>query len=170
MLSDLTANFGAMAVYRRHLADACENCGFVPEDPCQLEVHHVDRNRSNNNPANLRTLCANCHRLVHKRGREDGRSRPAGPAAAPSLRVRSSPLFTILGEPSRIRILDTLQRTEEASVSELVGVVGLAQATVSHHLKVLRDAGLVESSRSGTWAFYRLVPDAVRELRHTLGG
>jgi Predicted transcriptional regulators len=46
----------------------------------------------------------------------------------------------------------------------------LSQPTISHHLKVLRDAGLVESSRRGTWAYYRLVPDAVRELRRTLGG
>jgi DNA-binding transcriptional ArsR family regulator len=39
---------------------------------------------------------------------------------------------------------------------------------VSHHLKVLRDAGLVESSRRGTWAFYRLVPEAVDALRGAL--
>lgn len=41
--------------------------------------------------------------------------------------------------------------------------------TISHHLKVLRDAGLVESSRRGTSAYYRLVTEAVRELRQTLG-
>lgn len=43
----------------------CDRCGFVPEHPQQLDVHHTDGNRLNNNPANLRTLCANCHRLEH---------------------------------------------------------------------------------------------------------
>jgi ArsR family transcriptional regulator, arsenate/arsenite/antimonite-responsive transcriptional repressor len=46
----------------------------------------------------------------------------------------------------------------------------LSQPTISHHLKLLREAGLVEASRRGTWAYYRLVPDAVRALRQTLGG
>jgi len=45
----------------------------------------------------------------------------------------------------------------------------LSQPTISHHLKLLREAGLVESTRNGTWAYYRLVPDAVRALRQTLG-
>jgi ArsR family transcriptional regulator, arsenate/arsenite/antimonite-responsive transcriptional repressor len=45
----------------------------------------------------------------------------------------------------------------------------LSQPTISHHLKLLREAGLVESTRQGTWAYYRLVPDAVRALRQTLG-
>jgi len=60
--------------------------------------------------------------------------------------------------------------TEECCVCDLTAAFDLSQPTISHHLKVLRDAGLVESSRRGTWAYYRLVPDAVRELRHTLGG
>jgi ArsR family transcriptional regulator len=55
-------------------------------------------------------------------------------------------------------------------VCDLNAAFDLSQPTISHHLKVLRDAGLVESSRRGTWAYYRLVPAAVRELRHTLGG
>lgn len=41
----------------------CEECGFVPQHDCQLDVDHVDENHSNNSPLNLRTLCANCHRL-----------------------------------------------------------------------------------------------------------
>jgi hypothetical protein len=43
--------------------DVCERCGFVPEHPCQLDVHHRDGNHQNNDPSNLETLCANCHRL-----------------------------------------------------------------------------------------------------------
>jgi 5-methylcytosine-specific restriction endonuclease McrA len=41
----------------------CERCGFIPEHLAQLDVHHKDHNHNNNEPTNLQTLCANCHRL-----------------------------------------------------------------------------------------------------------
>ncbi len=50
--------------YTAHKKQTCERCGFVPEHPCQLDVHHKDGDHSNNDPANLQTLCANCHRLI----------------------------------------------------------------------------------------------------------
>jgi 5-methylcytosine-specific restriction endonuclease McrA len=53
--------------YRKHVGDVCARCGFVAEDLCQLDVHHKDGDHDNNDPANLETLCANCHRLEHKR-------------------------------------------------------------------------------------------------------
>jgi hypothetical protein len=49
--------------YRSFVKDLCERCGFTPEHTAQLDVHHIDRNHSNNDPRNLQTLCANCHRL-----------------------------------------------------------------------------------------------------------
>ena len=52
--------------YRSALREICERCGFVPEDRCQLDVHHLDGNHSNHSPENLKTICANCHRLAHK--------------------------------------------------------------------------------------------------------
>jgi len=52
--------------YRKHKKDRCERCGFIPEDSCQLDVDHVDGNKANNEPSNLQTLCANCHRLKTK--------------------------------------------------------------------------------------------------------
>jgi ArsR family transcriptional regulator len=55
-------------------------------------------------------------------------------------------------------------------VCDLNATLDLSQPTVSHHLRVLREAGLVEASRRGTWAFYRLVPEAIEQLRETLGG
>jgi ArsR family transcriptional regulator len=66
--------------------------------------------------------------------------------------------------------VNRLAATEECCVCDLNAAFELSQPTISHHLKVLRDAGLVESTRRGTWAYYRLVPDAVSELRRTLGG
>ena len=44
-------------------AAECGKCGFVPEHPCQLDVDHIDGDKHNNEPSNLMTLCANCHRL-----------------------------------------------------------------------------------------------------------
>lgn len=49
--------------YRNHKKDSCGECGFVPVHACQLDVDHIDNNHSNDDPANLQTLCANCHRL-----------------------------------------------------------------------------------------------------------
>lgn len=51
--------------HRKMVGTVCERCGFVPEDIIQLDIHHKDGNGKNNDPANLQTLCANCHRMVH---------------------------------------------------------------------------------------------------------
>lgn len=49
--------------YLKYRKDFCERCGFIPEHECQLDVDHIDDNHKNNDPTNLKTLCANCHRL-----------------------------------------------------------------------------------------------------------
>lgn len=49
--------------YRNSKSKKCARCGFVPEDVCQLDVHHIDFNHDNNKRENLLTLCANCHRM-----------------------------------------------------------------------------------------------------------
>ncbi len=54
---------GLRDVYRKHKKDSCEECGFIPKHKCQLDVDHIDENHDNNDPSNLKTLCANCHRL-----------------------------------------------------------------------------------------------------------
>ena len=56
--------------YRLHKKPVCELCGFVPEHPCQLDVDHVDGDKSSSDPANLQTLCANCHRLKTYRNKD----------------------------------------------------------------------------------------------------
>lgn len=52
--------------YRKYKGNTCDFCGFVPIDLCQLDVDHKDGNHQNNDPINLQTLCANCHRLKTK--------------------------------------------------------------------------------------------------------
>jgi ArsR family transcriptional regulator len=74
-----------------------------------------------------------------------------------------------LGDPIRLQLVDVLQRhAGKVCVCELVPLFELSQPTVSHHLKVLRDAGIVGSERRGLWAYYYVVPGALRELSEWL--
>jgi ArsR family transcriptional regulator len=76
--------------------------------------------------------------------------------------------FKALADPARVALVARLAHGEEVCVCHLVEGSGLAQPTVSHHLAILRRAGLVTSERRGTWAYYRLVPAAVRDLARAL--
>ena len=78
--------------------------------------------------------------------------------------------FRALADPTRVAIVNRLSGADELCVCDLTEAIDLSQPTISHHLKILREAGLVESSRRGTWAYYRLVPETVDALRGTLGG
>jgi ArsR family transcriptional regulator, arsenate/arsenite/antimonite-responsive transcriptional repressor len=72
----------------------------------------------------------------------------------------------VLADPARLRLLSLIQAQPagEACVCHLTEPLGLSQPTVSHHLKVLRQAGLVEREQRGSWAFYRVVPGQLRAL------
>lgn len=78
--------------------------------------------------------------------------------------------FKAIADPGRLRLLSYIaaQPAGEACVCNLVQPLGLAQPTVSHHLKVLTEAGLLERERRGTWMFYRLVPRRIEALRAAL--
>jgi ArsR family transcriptional regulator len=88
------------------------------------------------------------------------------PGAAEALAAR----FKALADPTRVAIVNRLAGTEEVCVCELVDEFELSQPTISHHLRLLRQAGLVEAERRGTWAYYRLVPASIDELRVALSG
>lgn len=77
--------------------------------------------------------------------------------------------FRALADATRVAIVNRLSTADELCVCDLTEAFELSQPTISHHLKVLRDAGLVESTRRGTWAYYRLVPEAIGVLRGVLG-
>ena len=72
--------------------------------------------------------------------------------------------FRILGEPMRLRLLDSLRRGEERSVSDLVELTGAGQANVSKHLQILLSAGFVDRRKDGTTSLYRLADPSVFEL------
>jgi ArsR family transcriptional regulator len=74
-------------------------------------------------------------------------------------------LFRALGDPGRVRIVNVLATSgEPVCVCHLVEPLGLSQPTVSHHLKRLTEAGLLEREQRGRWAYFSLRPDAVDTL------
>jgi len=90
----------------------------------------------------------------------------AGPALSDSEAGELERLFSVLADRQRIKILNLLASADEDSVCvcELVPALGLKQPTVSYHLKQLAQAGLVERERRGTFAYYRLVPGALKRI------
>ena len=75
-----------------------------------------------------------------------------------------------LADPARLRLLSLIaaQPDAEACVCNLTAPLELTQGTVSHHLRVLREAGLVAREQRGSWAYYRVVPEALEALRSVL--
>lgn len=106
---------------------------------------------------NLQTIEACCSPLLQE---------PIAPAEARQLATA----FKVLGDPARLRILSLVSAASagEMCVCEMVGPLGLSQPTVSHHLKVLYDAGLLRREKRGTWAFYAIVPERLDALRNAL--
>lgn len=78
--------------------------------------------------------------------------------------------FGVLADPTRLRLLSLIAATGEACAAcDLVDPLGVSQPTVSHHLKVLRSAGLVESEKRGRWVYYRPIPARLGILSRALG-
>jgi ArsR family transcriptional regulator len=78
-------------------------------------------------------------------------------------------LFKVLGDPARLRLLSLIAAAPGgACTCDLVEPVGRSQPTVSHHLKALREAGLIVGERVGTWVWYRVVPERLEALRGAL--
>jgi ArsR family transcriptional regulator len=76
--------------------------------------------------------------------------------------------FRALADPTRVAIVNRLSQAEETCVCDLTAAFHVSQPTISHHLKVLREAGLVEATNRGTWAYYRIVPEALGVLATAL--
>jgi ArsR family transcriptional regulator len=77
--------------------------------------------------------------------------------------VQAAHVFKALADPARVRLLSMIATAgpEGACVCELVPPLELAQPTVSHHLRILQDAGLVSRERRGTWAYYRIQSETI---------
>ncbi len=100
--------------------------------------------------------------------------RPAGepccepvvyPAIDAERAARLAAIAKALGDPIRLQLVDVLRRhAGQVCVCELVPLFAVSQPTLSHHLKRLRDAGIVDSERRGLWAYYYVLPEALDEL------
>ena len=75
-------------------------------------------------------------------------------------------VFKALSDPVRLRLLSLIASFEggEACVCDLTGPFDVSQPTISHHLRVLREAGLIDCERRGTWVYYWVLPDALTRL------
>jgi ArsR family transcriptional regulator, arsenate/arsenite/antimonite-responsive transcriptional repressor len=94
---------------------------------------------------------------------------PGAPPLPEAERTALAARFKALADPTRIAIVNRLAGADEVCVCAFVDELGLSQPTVSHHLRLLREAGLVDVDRRGTWAYYRLVPETVGALAAALG-
>ena len=78
---------------------------------------------------------------------------------------RMAEVAKALGDPIRLQLVDVLRKhAGKVCVCELVPLFDISQPTLSHHLKKLRDVGLVDSERRGLWAYYYVRPEAIKEL------
>ena len=112
--------------------------------------------------------------LVPKRKRSPGQA-CCEPVAYPAVdrrqAERMAQVAKALGDPIRLQLVDVLRgHPGRVCVCELTPLFDVGQPTVSHHLKVLRQAGIVDSERRGLWAYYYVRPDALEELETWLGG
>jgi ArsR family transcriptional regulator len=92
---------------------------------------------------------------------------PAGqPALDAEEAARKAVVFKALADPNRLRLLSLVKagNSAEACVCDLTEPMNLSQPTVSHHLKVLVDAGLLHREKRGTWAYFSLVPGALDDV------
>lgn len=86
--------------------------------------------------------------------------------------LRIAPLLKALGDPVRLRLLSLVasHADGEACVCDLQEAFDLSQPTISHHLKVLHEVGLLDRSKRGVWVYYRVQPAALADLAGLLGG
>lgn len=83
---------------------------------------------------------------------------------------RLAGVLKALADPARLRLLSLIQSSPdgEACVCDLTAPLGLSQPTVSHHLRILTESGLLEREKRGVWAYYRLVPPAIAAIADLL--
>ncbi|MBK5289537.1 MAG: helix-turn-helix transcriptional regulator [Acidimicrobiia bacterium] len=78
--------------------------------------------------------------------------------------------FKVVADPVRLRLLSLIAQAGEICSCDLVAPIGKSQPTISHHMSVLADSGLVHREKRGKWAWYSVVPERLSVLRDALGG
>ena len=83
---------------------------------------------------------------------------------------KAAPVLAALGDPVRLRLLSIVAAEGEVCSCNLEGPLGKSQPTISHHTRILADAGLIVGERRGKWTWWQIVPERLEDLRHLLGG
>lgn len=91
-------------------------------------------------------------------------ARPKNPFIDPDVQ-----LLQALGHPTRLAIVRELTGGGQVCACDFTSCCDVSQPTVSHHLRILKEAGVVEAERRGTWIYYRIVPSAAERLRALAG-
>jgi ArsR family transcriptional regulator len=91
---------------------------------------------------------------------------PLGSQEAESLAT----VFAALGDPVRLRLLSLVADAGEVCACDLLQPLGKSQPTVSHHTKILADAGLITGEKRGRWVWWRVIPERLDEMRGALAG
>ena len=94
---------------------------------------------------------------------------PATAAAVDESAHMLAALFKALADPARVTIMAMLLNADEVCACDISDGIGKSAATASHHLKILKDSGLVASEKRGTWVYYRAVPERVAAIADALG-
>jgi ArsR family transcriptional regulator len=81
-----------------------------------------------------------------------------------------APVFAALSDPVRLRLLSIVATEGEVCSCNLEGPLAKSQPTISHHTRVLSEAGLIEGEKRGRWMWWRIVPGQMQRLRDLLGG
>ncbi|NQU36324.1 MAG: helix-turn-helix transcriptional regulator [Actinobacteria bacterium] len=77
---------------------------------------------------------------------------------------RLAAILKAVAHPARLQLLSIIKSSGEACACDLTAPIGLSQPTVSHHLKLLTEAGLIEREQRGTWAWFRVNPERLQDL------
>ena len=93
---------------------------------------------------------------------------PATAAMPDDAAATLASLFKALADPSRVKIMSMLLNDDEVCACDVATGIGKSAATTSHHLNLLRTAGLVAGDRRGTWIYYRVQPERIAQLREAL--
>jgi len=83
---------------------------------------------------------------------------------------RTAPVLAALGDPVRLRLLSLVAAEGEVCSCNLEDPLGKSQPTISHHTRILAEAGLIVGERRGKWTWWRIVPERLEDLRRVLGG
>ena len=129
---------------------------------------NTTRNTQSGSTGSLSVLCRQSGSSHHS-------SVGVGPKFVPALSedeaIGQARLLKALADPTRLRILSLLSRYEgEVCVFEIVESFTLEQPTISHHLRILRDAGLVDCRKKGLWAYYYVRREALNRARDVISG